>query len=292
MLSFEDYQWLFRKSPSMATTIAEDGAYLDVNDAFLERLGYERGEVLGRRPEAFVTEDSARRIAEEFRPALRRTGRLRQKPISFVSRDGDIVDCLTDAILEHGPDGRFLRTIAVYTEATDQARANFKYRTLYRSMPAMLHTVDGNGQISTVTDHWLQKLGYTRQEVIGRSITDFFSRADRRLYAGDRLRALIAEGDFNNLERQMVTKTGEKLDVISSAIAHRDAKGRVDRMLVASKDVTERKRAERRLRQALAENARLREELEHERDYLREEVNVALERMRAFEEIKPVIELV
>jgi len=276
MLSFDDYQWLFRKSPSMATTIAEDGAYLDVNDAFLERLGYARDEVLGRRPEAFVTEDSARRIAEELRPALRRTGRLRQKPISFVSRDGDIVDCLTDAILEHGPDGRFLRTINVYTEATDQARANFKYRTLYRSMPAMLHTVDGNGQISTVTDHWLQKLGYTRQEVIGRSITDFFSRADRRLYAGDRLKALIAEGDFNNLERQMVTKTGEKLDVISSAIAHRDAKGRVDRMLVASKDVTERKRAERRLRQALAENARLREELEHERDYLREEVNVAL----------------
>jgi transcriptional regulator with GAF, ATPase, and Fis domain len=33
---------------------------------------------------------------------------------------------------------------------------------------------------------------------------------------------------------------------------------------------------ERELRQALAENARLREELEHERDYLREEVSVAL----------------
>ena len=47
-------------------------------------------------------------------------------------------------------------------------------------------------------------------------------------------------------------------------------------MLVASKDVTERNRAERDLRRTLAENARLREELEHERDYLREEVNVAL----------------
>ncbi len=47
-------------------------------------------------------------------------------------------------------------------------------------------------------------------------------------------------------------------------------------MLVASKDVTERNRAERRLRQALAENARLRDELERERDYLREEVNIAM----------------
>ena len=276
MLTLEDYQWLFRKSPTMATSIAEDGTYLDVNDAFLERLGFERDEMIGRRTEDFVTPESAVRIAEEFRPALRRTRRLRQKPVSFIAKSGDIVDCLTDAILEYRPDGGFLRTIAVYVEATDQARANFKYRTLYRSMPAMLHTVDGHGLISTVTDHWLQKLGYTRREVIGRPITDFFSRADRRLYAGDRLRKLIADGDFNNLERQMVTKAGDKLDVISSAIAHRDASGRVDRMLVASKDVTERKRTERRLKQALAENAKLREELEHERDYLREEVNVAM----------------
>jgi transcriptional regulator with GAF, ATPase, and Fis domain len=61
-----------------------------------------------------------------------------------------------------------------------------------------------------------------------------------------------------------------------SAIAHRDADGNVDRMLVASKDVTQRRRTERELRRTLGENARLREELERERDYLREEVNVAM----------------
>lgn len=260
----------------MATSIAEDGVYLDVSDEFLSRLGYERAEMVGHKPEEFVTEESARRIAEELRPALRRTGKLRAKPISFITKTGDVVDCLTNAIVDYTPDGKFMRTITMHTEATDQARANLKYRTLYRSMPAMLHTVDGDGLIATVTDHWLQKMGYTRQEVLGRPITDFFSAADQRLYAGDRLKKLIREGDFNNLERQMVTRSGEKLDLIMSALSHRDANGNVDRMLVASKDVTERKRAERRLRQTLAENARLREELEHERDYLREEVNVAL----------------
>ena len=47
-------------------------------------------------------------------------------------------------------------------------------------------------------------------------------------------------------------------------------------MLIASKDVSKRNRAERKLRDTLAENAHLREELELERDYLREEVNVAM----------------
>ena len=164
----------------------------------------------------------------------------------------------------------------MYSEVADQARADFKYRTLYRSTPAMLHTIDGEGLIITVTDHWLAKLGFRREEVIGRSIADFMSKADQKKYADGRLQELIAAGEINNLERQMVTKDGRTLDLVVSAIAHRDENGNVDRMLVASKDITERNRAERELRRTLAENARLREELERERDYLREEVSVAL----------------
>jgi len=276
MLGVEDYQWLFRKAPVMATSIAEDGVYLDVNDALLTRLGFSRDEMLGKRPEDFVTPNSALRIEEEFRPALRRTGKLENKPISFVTKSGDVVDCTTSAIVEYGAGGKFPHTIAMYSEISDQARANFKYRSLYRSTPAMLHTVDSDGLIVTVTDHWLQKLGYSRKEVIGRPVSDFFSKADQRKYSGGGLQQLIRAGDFNNLERQMVTRDGAVLDLLVSAISHRDADGNVDRLLTASKDVTKILRVERQLRQAFAENARLREELENERDYLREEVSVAL----------------
>jgi PAS domain S-box-containing protein len=276
MTSFEDYQWLFRKSPAMASSIAENGTYLDVNDAFLERLGYEREEMVGRRPADFVTAESARRIEKEFLPVLRRTGKLENKPIGFVASSGEIVECMTNSLVEYDPEGAFVRTVALYTEIADQARANFKYRDLYRLTPAMLHTVDGDGNIVTVTDHWLQKLGYRREEVVGRPTTDFFSESDRIRYVEGRLQELISQGDFNNEERQVVTKDGRALDVVVSAISHRDASGKVDRMLIASKDVTERLRAERDLRVSLAENAQLREELELERDYLREEVNVAM----------------
>jgi PAS domain S-box-containing protein len=242
----------------------------------LERLGYERKEMLGRRPFDFVTRESAERIEKEFLPALRRTGKLDHEPIAFVAKNGDAIDCLTNSLLERGTNGDIVRNVATYTEVSDEARANFRYRNLYRSTPAMLHSVDGNGLVVTVTDHWLQKLGYRREEVIGRPISDFFTASDKEKFGGDTLRELISQGDFNNEERQVVTKDGQVLDLIVSAISRRDAAGQVDRMLIASKDVTERLRAERQLRNALAENARLREELEQERDYLREEVKVAL----------------
>ena len=276
MITSQDYEWLFRKAPVMSTSIAEDGTYLDVNDAMLERLGYVLDDMIGRRPENFVTPETAQRIEGELRPAMRRRGKLENKPVSFVTANGEIVDCITNAFIEYDRAGEFVRTIAMYTEVSDQARANYKYRTLYRTTPAMLHTVDGEGRIVTVTDHWLSKLGFTRDEVLGRPITDFMSVADQRKYRDGRLKELIGEGDFNNLERQMVTKDGMTIDLVMSAISHHDGEGDVDRMLVASKDVTSRNRAERELRRTLAENARLREELQLERDYLREEVNVAM----------------
>ena len=237
MITQDDYQWLFRRSPSMATFIAEDGVYLDVNDAMLKRLGYEREDMVGHYPEDFTTPESAARIRDELRPALRRTGKLENKPVSFISKSGEVVDCVTDSIIEYDREGEFIRTVGMYSEISDQARANFKYRTLYRSTPAMLHTVDGDGHIVTVTDHWLQKLGYKREEVVGRPITDFFSVRDRKAYADGRLRELISGGEFNNLERQMLAKDGTVLDLVMSAISHRDEDDNVDRMLVASKDV-------------------------------------------------------
>jgi len=276
MTSLDDYQWLFRKAPTMATSIGEDGRYLDVNDAFLARLGYARRDMVGRRPGEFVTAESAIRIDKELLPTLRRTGRLENKPVDFVAKNGEIVICLTNSLVEHDPDGTFVRTVAIYSERSDQAQADWKYRQLYRAMPAMLHTVDVEGRVVTVTDHWLQKMGYTRDEVVGRSIMDFYSEADRKRFAAGRLQDVISGGEFSNEERQMVTKSGQVLDLVMSAISDRDGSGRVHQMLVASKDITQRNRAERKLRASLAENARLRKEIERERDYLREEVDVSM----------------
>ena len=75
----------------MAASISEGGRILDVNDLFQDRLGYTRAEMIDREPTEFMTAASARRIIEEFRPALRRTGRLDNKPVSFVSKTGEVI---------------------------------------------------------------------------------------------------------------------------------------------------------------------------------------------------------
>jgi PAS domain S-box-containing protein len=276
-MSLKDrYQWLFRKSPALIVSLDEDGFFLDASDAWLRRFGYTREDISKLRPQDLGSEESAKRVAEEYLPVLRRTGRVESVPVDLSTKQGERVDCLASAIVELGAEGDYLRTVAVYTEVGQQARIEQHYRELYRATPAMLHTVDSGGRIVHASDRWLQKLGYRREEVLGRLITDFMGEESRATLDGGRLQDVIAHGELENEPRHYVSKTGEIVEVVVSATADRDPNGKVLALMVASKDVTERNRAERQLRAAFEENARLREELERERDYLREEVQVSM----------------
>ena len=269
------YVSLFRRVPVMAVLMDRDGRFYDVSDTWVARTGHGREALRGKRPEDIATPASARRIREEHRPSFRRTGHLDNVPVEFVTADGSVVDLLVTSVAEYDDNGAFLHSVSVFTELSDRARIESRYRDIYQSTPAMLHTIDPEGRLTDVSDHWLERLGYTREEVLGRSILDFMTDASRQPLVG-RLREIISEGDFRNVPRQMVARNGEVRDVLLSSRTERDSHGAVIRTLVASKDVTERNRAEARLKEAYGEIARLKEELERERDYLREEVRVSM----------------
>jgi len=271
----DPYRSLFRRLPVMAALLDPEGIFIDVSDAWTARTGYTREALRGARPEDIATEASAQRIREELRPCFRRTGRLDNVPVEFRASDGSTLELVVTSTVQRDDDGVFLHSLSVFTEVSDRARLERRYRDLYQSTPAMLHTIDPEGRLTDVSDHWLERLGYAREEVLGRSILEFMTDASRQPLVG-RLREIISEGDFQNVPRQMVTKGGDVRDVLLSSRTERDARQAVVRTLVASKDVTERNRAEARLKEAYGEIARLKEELERERDYLREEVRVSM----------------
>ncbi|MEL6301312.1 MAG: sigma 54-interacting transcriptional regulator [Pseudomonadota bacterium] len=271
------YQFLFQRLPIMVAALDERGFFIDQSDAMINRLGYSREELESLRPTDIADEDSVRRIKEEFIPQLRRTGSVRDVPVVFLGRNGEPVRLMTSADVERDAAGVYLRTLAIYRDMDEAAELEARYAAMYRATPAMLHNVDQKGRITDVSDHWLKKLGFERKDVLGKSILGFLSEDNRRAIGGqERLEYLIASGGITNSEREMVTRDGRTLELMMSTLAERNAAGEVVRMLVASKDVTERNEAERALRKAFEENARLREELEAERDYLREEFNESL----------------
>ncbi len=276
MTTNDRYSWLFHELPVIAALMDADGCFTDVSDEWVRRLGYSCEEMRGRQPQDVATPEGLRHIVEEHLPLFRRTGRLDHVPVELSAKSGEKVTLLTTTMAETDEDGQLIRSLSVFTELSDRARLKERFRDLYESTPALLHTVDADGCITAVSDHWLHKLGYKRAEVIGRSILGFLSEEAREPLLGGKIRDAIKAGNRSNVPRQMLTKNGELIDVVMSSRRMHDPLTGQATLFVASKDVTERNRAEAKLRDAYVEIERLNNELERERDYLREEVNVAM----------------
>ncbi len=119
-----------------------------------------------------------------------------------------------------------------------------KYRSLYKNTPAMMHSIDSEGRLVSVSEFWLRTLGYSREEVLGRRSVEFFTPESRRYAREHVLPEFFKTGVCKDVPYQIVKKNGEVLDILLSAISERDTLGKVVRSLAVLTDVTERKRVE------------------------------------------------
>jgi diguanylate cyclase (GGDEF)-like protein/PAS domain S-box-containing protein len=127
------------------------------------------------------------------------------------------------------------------------AESERRFRTLYQNTPVMLHSIDPAGRILNVSNYWLQTLGYRREEVVGRRLSDFLSEKSRRFAEDTVLPEFFRAGFIKDIPHQMLKKTGEIMHVLVSAIAEYDDEGQISRSLGVVVDITERKEAEKEI---------------------------------------------
>jgi PAS domain S-box-containing protein len=139
-----------------------------------------------------------------------------------------------------------------------------RYRFIYHNAPAMLHSIDASGRLVNVSDHWLQALGYAREEVIGQPLTEFMSPASADYARREAIPQFFRKGGATDVPYRLLRKGGEPMDVLLSSIAERDAAGHIVRSLSVSIDVTERRRMEQALEQAKEDLSRYSRDLERQ----------------------------
>lgn len=121
----------------------------------------------------------------------------------------------------------------------EMRKSEIRFQSVYRQTPAMMHSIDANGHIVEVSDRWLMKLGYERDQVLGRPSTDFLTPASQK-YAHDVvLPAFFKTGECRDIAYQFVHANGDALDVLLTASAERDAEGNVIRSVAVLTDATD-----------------------------------------------------
>jgi PAS domain S-box-containing protein len=174
----------------------------------------------------------------------------------YAPREGDPSWVRTDKVPYTDPDTGERSIFVAASDITSEKEAEEalkakeeRYRRLYNNTPVMLHSIDAEGRLLSVSDFWLEKLGYGRDEVIGRKSTDFLTPESQSV-SEHVLADFMCTGLCKDVEYQMVCKSGAIIDVLLSAIAERDDTGAFINSLAVMTDITDRKQVERQFVQA------------------------------------------
>ncbi|WP_158804361.1 PAS domain S-box protein [Acidisoma sp. L85] len=251
----ERFETSFNVNPAPALICRlEDQLYVKVNQGFLQLTGYERADVIGSRlSDIDVLADCAQ--ADEYRPRLGRGESVpqteaclhlpdgRKKAVIVAGQPIEIAGapCMMFTFMDLDPRKGVEEELRL-TRAKSQA----DFESLYNEAPVPLHSLDSNQKLVSVSDRWLALLGYARNEVLGRSITEFLSPRTTRVLSDRHGNEPVETGSFDDCDYEFVKKTGELVDVSVSARVVLNEQGRVQRTMVAVIDVTERKQTEQR----------------------------------------------
>jgi PAS domain S-box-containing protein len=229
----------------MAITTLDEGRIVEVNDSFLTKFGFTRREVLGRTSrdlQVYLHPDQHDFLIK----ALNEEGFVRNLDVPMKTKDGDVIHCLFSA--EFIELQNVKHTLALLQDITERKNAEEalraseeKFLKAFQSNPTMMAISRVTGEILDINNSHVRHLGYTHQEVIGKTAWDLNLWVDQR--QNDFIRQIMKEkGRARNLDLTLRTKGGDIRHCLFSA--ERIKFQEEDHILVLLQDITDQKRAE------------------------------------------------
>ena len=253
--SEEKFTKLFRSSPdAISIATSPDARFLDVNDSFCQSTGYSREELIGR---------TAFELGFRLEPVellklsqlLSRDRVARNLELAFPAKSGEKRIALTSLELLD-IDGQ-PHVIAISKDITERKHADealqeseARYRRIIETATEGIWQIDADSKTTFANQHMAEMLGYTPEEMLGKSLFEFMNEDGKASAARkiERRRQGISEQHDFKFQR----KDGSDLWAIVSTQPIQDETGQYLGALGMVTDITERKQAEDNLRKSEA----------------------------------------
>jgi len=261
----QKYRNLYDNSPDLLRTINLNGIIIDCNQTYADTLGYEREEVIGVSIFEHVAENSLDALRESFK-IWKTNGSVKNREIWLKRKNGSAFPTLLSATNLYDASGnmigsnttikdisdihntqkRLVEHEKALQEQYDQIRTSneilleteLRYRSLYEQSPDLLRTIDMNGRILDCNKTYAKKLGYSKKEVLGKSV--FFHTDTRSINKmQDALKEWKNTGIIRNREIWLKRKNGSAFPTLLSATNLYDKNGNLVERIASLRDMTE-----------------------------------------------------
>ena len=116
----EQIDALVDQAPVMMHVADQESKIVGVNQRWLEEMGYQKQDVVGRRWTEFLTIESRARIIANVLPLCRQIGKVRSVGADFVHRDSHILHRLIDVDYDGTTGGKGYRYAAIFDPHQDR----------------------------------------------------------------------------------------------------------------------------------------------------------------------------
>jgi diguanylate cyclase (GGDEF)-like protein/PAS domain S-box-containing protein len=189
--SEERFQLLFNKAPLGYQSLDFDGRFIEVNQKWLETLGYSREEVIGKWFGDFLCPEYVDGFLQRF-PIFKAQGNIHSE-FEMLSKSGQRLSMSFEGTIGYSADGEFKQTHCILQDITNQRIAEkvskenaFRFQSLFSEMSAgaAIYKVLNDGQygkdyiIQDFNKAALKAEGKAREEVLGRSLYDLRPNID------------------------------------------------------------------------------------------------------------------
>jgi PAS domain S-box-containing protein len=249
-LSEEKFSVAFQANSTIAgLSSIETGEYVEVNDAFCEKLGFTREEVIGVKASTLLQLDPVWRA--KTMQKLQAQGYVREEETVILAKDGTPVPVLLSAgvIMLQGKPYNF--TTAVDITDLKQAEASLreseeKYRSLIDSSTSPIVMMDYEGRYSFANKIAVQPFGGNLEALVGKTAHELFPADEADVILQD-ARSVIESG-IGLITEHKLTVAGDVRWFSSSMQPVYDVSGTVSAVLVNSTDVTPLKQSQAKLK--------------------------------------------
>ena len=243
------YNDVFNASPIGIVVENLDGQPLFVNPAFCSMLGFSEDELRSKHCVDFSPAEDAQKdwaLFQQLRAGLIDHYQIEKR---YFRRDGSLIwGSLSISLLKNHASPLVLAMVEDITEKKRGEEARFRHAAIVESSEDAIGSVTLDGVIASWNPAAQRIFGYTESEAVGKSVTMLVP--PERLDEENRILETLKAGcPIQQFDTVRITKAGERINVSISLSPIWDSTGKIVGFSGISRNITERKRAEQRLRE-------------------------------------------
>jgi len=250
---------LLANSPNPIGVINPDSSLKYVNPALEKLTGFSAAELIGKKaPYPYWTQDTLKKTTISFRKAMRQGDQRAEELFQKKSGERFWVKITSTPVMNNG-DFKYLLTNWVDITKRKQVeealrQSEKKYKNLAEATSDLIWEADEKGTFTFVSPRIKDILGYEASEVASKMRTlDLTPKKEAKKWL-KRLKEITAKKEaFFGFEVTHLHKNGAPVILETSGIPTFDSEGNFKGYVGVNKDITERKQAEEKIRNAAEE---------------------------------------